>query len=96
MEFNRNQYFMVGTVLLLLGIQFRFIDSVVLNEKSSRFIAQKMGNRTEATAAQVLNTTGLGAATPRKTIKPPQWIGWALIAGGAVLILHSLALRRPG
>ena len=86
---------MFGTLLLLLGLQFRFLESVVLNEESSRFVAEKMDTNTDATAAQVLNTTGLGAMTPRKTIKPPIWIGWALIAGGAVFVLHSLALRKP-
>ena len=96
MEISRNQYFMIGMILLLLGLQFRFIDSVVLNEESSRFLAQRMGNKTEATAAQVLNTTGFGSVTPRKTIKPPQWVGWALISIGSVFILHSLALRKPG
>ena len=96
MEISRNQYFMIGLILLLLGLQFRLIDSVVLNEESSRFLAQRMGNKTEATAAQVLNTTGLGSVTPRKTIKPPQWVGWALISIGSVFILHSLALRKPG
>ena len=96
MEISRNQYFMIGTVLLLLGIQFRFIDSVVLNEESSQFLAEKMGDKTEATAAQVLSATGLGSVTPRRTIKPPQWVGWALISVGSVFILHSLALRKPG
>ena len=38
MEFNRNQYFMIGLVLLFIGIELRVVDSFVLNERSSRRI----------------------------------------------------------
>ncbi len=38
LQFTRNQYFMVGLLLLLIGAQFRLIDSVVLTEKSARFV----------------------------------------------------------
>ena len=31
----------------------------------------------------------------RKTVVPPDWIGWALVSLGSVLILHALALPKP-
>ena len=96
MEFNRNQFFMLGLLLLFLGIQLRLVDSVVLNAESSRFIAKKMGTKTQATTSEVIHAVSRGKATPRRVIKPPKWIGWALVSAGAVLVLHSLALRKPG
>lgn len=92
MEFNRNQYFMFGLVLLMLGIQFRVIDSIVLNEKASRFVAERM-NAGDSSATAFLPAVG---PTPRRTVRPPQWLGWALISMGSVLILHSLAMKKPG
>ena len=29
-------------------------------------------------------------------VEPPSWLGWALVSVGSVLILHSLALKKPG
>jgi hypothetical protein len=34
--------------------------------------------------------------TPRRTLRPPTWLGFALISIGAVLVLHSLAMKKPG
>ena len=95
MEFNRNQYFMAGVVILLLGVQIRMVDSYVLNAESSRFIAQRITGPLSLPGSpmqQQSSPIGLGL---RRTIKPPDWLGWAVISIGAVLILHSLAMRRP-
>jgi len=94
MEFNRNTYFMLGLLLLLLGIQFRNVDSVVLNEKVTRFLAEKLPGSTQAEATMVgFFPSGAG---PKKVIKPPPWLGWSLVSIGSVLILHSLAMKKPG
>ncbi len=96
MELNRNQYFLAGVVLLLLGIQLRIVDSYVLNEKATQ-VLNKQGNNSQspdlATPALFMPAA---APVARKVIRPPTWIGWALISAGAVLILHSLAMKRPG
>jgi hypothetical protein len=90
MEFTRNHYFLIGIVVLLLGIQLRLVDSFVLNEKSTRFITAQ-------------STSGLGGkpifasiAAPHKVLRPPEWLGWSLMSIGSVLILHSLAMKGPG
>lgn len=95
MEFNRNQYFMIGLVLLFIGIELRMVESVVLNERSSRFITEKFGSQGEQMASPLLALTP-GASVGRRVVKPPQWLGWCLISIGSVLVLHSLAMRRPG
>ena len=92
MEFNRNHYFMAGIVLLLLGIQLRMIDAFVLNETASRFIAQRAAGGASA-AASILPSIG---PAPRRTVKPPDLLGWALMSVGSVLILHALAMKGPG
>jgi hypothetical protein len=100
MELNRNQYFLFGLVLLLVGIQLRMVDSYVLNEQATKFLAEKFGTRAQDAAAQTalptldLATGGAGSV-PMRTVRPPIWLGWAFMSVGAVLVLHSLAMKRP-
>ena len=42
MEINRNQYFLAGLVMLLLGLQVRAVETFVLNDRASRFIAERI------------------------------------------------------
>jgi len=42
MEINRNQYFLIGLVILLLGLQVRMVETYVLNEKASKFLAERL------------------------------------------------------
>lgn len=95
MEFNRNQYFMIGLVLLFIGIELRVVDSFVLNERSSRFVTEKFGSQTEQAMSPLVSLAG-GPAGGRRVVRPPQWLGWCIISVGSVLILHSLAMKRPG
>ena len=83
---------MTGIFLVLLGIQFRLIESITLNDKTTRFLANHSGSATTSTSASLFPSS----TVPRKTIEPPQWLGWAFISIGAVFILHSLAMKKPG
>ena len=58
MEITRNQFFMAGLVLLLLGIQFRMIESVELKEQFAKFIAERSDHPLISVSAQtpVLST----------------------------------------
>jgi hypothetical protein len=94
MEVNRNQFFMGGLVLLFLGIQFRMIDTFTFNEKVTRFLATRMKVIDEPTAAAT--GTNTAAASSRKVVRPPEWVGFAMISLGAVLVLHAMAMQKPG
>ena len=92
MEFNRNHYFLAGLVVLFLGVQVRMVDSFVLSSDSTRFLANKFQN---ARGAGIARMSPEGSSGLRKTLRPPEWLGWALISIGSVLVLHSLAMPRP-
>lgn len=94
MELNRNQYFFLGIVVLLLGVQVRNVSAYVLTEDATQFLAERTGSSTStATLASLSGELGAG---PRKVLQPPEWLGWCLMSVGAVLILHSLAMKGPG
>lgn len=95
MDFDRNRYFTIGILLLLLGIQFRMVHSVVLNETGTRALA-KIAKDTQL-ASQDLGTTLYMnySPKPRKTIEPPRWLGLLLLTAGGVVCLHALSLPAP-
>ena len=94
MEFNRNQYFFLGIVLLLVGHQLRLVSSYTLTDDATRFLAER--TQTSATSATMVSFTTDMGSLPNKVIVPPEWLSWCLISFGAVLILHSLAMPKPG
>ena len=95
MEFNRNHYFIVGIIVLLLGLQLRAGESCVLNEETTRWLMDQSDDPAVQLATKAGEVLPAVAPTLRKTIVPPQWIGWASLSLGSVLILHALALPKP-
>jgi hypothetical protein len=96
MDLNRNQFFFLGLVVLLIGVQVRFVSSYVLNPKATKFLAERTGQSSSTTNASFFAMTSGTDAAPRKILQPPEWLGWCLMSVGAVLVLHSLALQKPG
>ena len=95
MDFNRNQFFFIGLVVLLLGLQFHYVSSYVLTPKATQFLADRTGHATPA-AIPFYDATFGSYAAPRTVLEPPEWMGWLMISVGAVLVLHSLAMPKPG
>ena len=96
MELNRNHYLGIGMILLLLGLQFRYVDSFQLTDTTTKFLAKRM--KKETAVAQSPLAAIFGPAKPdtvRKTVRPPKWLGWSLMSIGAVLVIQSLGMRRP-
>jgi hypothetical protein len=98
MELNRNQYFMAGLVIFLLGMQLRAVDTYVLNERATQFIAQRMQQMKSRQVASAGDLGALVAHPPgaKHSLHPPKWLGWSLVSVGGVLTLYSLALKKPG
>jgi hypothetical protein len=99
MEFNRNQYLMAGLVVLMLGIQLRLVEGFVLNERATSFLHQRVqAMRGQPMASASESATLLASPLPgtRHTVYPPNWLGWSFVSVGSVLILYSLALKKPG
>ena len=96
MDISRNQYFLMGLLLLLLGVQFLLTETFVLNPHVTAYLAEKTNhpaaalNATTAAFAPAIERAGT------KTIKPPDFVGYLLSSLGVVLILHSLGMKKPG
>lgn len=93
MELNRNHYLIAGVIVLMLGIQLRLVQSYTLNEGTTRFVASRMGESSTGPSAS-FNQLMVGAS-PRRSIRPPEWLGWMGMSIGSVLVLHSLGMKKP-
>jgi hypothetical protein len=91
MDLNRHQFFFIGLFVLLIGLQFRYVQAYVLNPQTTKFLAEHTGKITPAASA-MFDATG---TAPRKVVQPPEWLSWCLLSVGAVLALHSLAMPKP-
>lgn len=94
MDWDRNRYFALGMILFFLGIQFRMVDSFVLNESSTRALHRFAKQSQIASSSGMTEVYMSVAQSPRKTIKPPNWLGWVLLTTGLVIGLHALAIPR--
>ncbi len=88
--------FLVGLILLFLGVQFRVVKTFVLTERASTFIQTRLKRPSPDTLT--LPTASLdpidapwgpSAIGMREEFSPPLWLGWSLISVGAVLVLTS-------
>ncbi|MCR4415257.1 MAG: hypothetical protein NUV77_22775 [Thermoguttaceae bacterium] len=95
MEINRNQVFIAGVVLVLLGIEFRMIDSFVLNPRVTKLLAEQTKHPVATASSTMESLVGAEPRLPPKTVKPQEWIGWLLVSVGSVLILHSMTMPKP-
>ncbi len=95
MELSRNHYFMIGLVILFIGIQGRMVYSVELTPECIKFLADKTGHPMAMAIKAADNTSGSGnTVAPGQTIVFPDYAGWCSLSIGAVLILHALAMPK--
>lgn len=93
MDFNRNQLFLVGLLLLLFGTQFRLVETFTLNQPTTRFLANRFQEPSDAPLQSMFVNSNVNI--PGKVVKPPLWLGYSLISIGSVLVLHSIMLPKP-
>jgi len=96
MDITRNQYFLAGVVLLLLGIQFRLVESAVLTPELTQYLAEQTDHPVAAVQTATQAVVPDAKPTARKTVIPPDYLGWMLGSIGVVLILHSWGMPKPG
>ena len=93
MDIDRNRYFMFGVVLFLLGLQFRVVDSFVLNENSTRAL-HRFSKSANIADSNLATNPYMQVAAPKKSLRPPNWLGFVLLSVGGVICLHAMVLPR--
>ena len=94
-EFNRNQWILLGVVLLLVGIQMRYVQAFVLNERTTQFLAKRM-QEVELASTDVGTSMAAAAPVVKQRIEPPRWLGLALLSAGTVLAVHGMSMKKQG
>ena len=94
MQMTRNRIFLIGFLLILLGFQFRMVESFVLNEPATRALA-KVTRKTPVASNDMMSAFMMQVhPNPTKKVSPPRWLGLAMIAGGTVVALHAIAMPK--
>ena len=93
MDLDRNRYFMIGVIIFLLGLQFRLVDSFVLNESSTRAL-HRFVKKSNIADNNVATNAYMQVASPKKNMRPPHWLGFVLLTVGGVMSLHALVLPK--
>ena len=75
MEFNRNHYFMAGLVVLALGLQFRYVDSYVLNERATKILNK------EPAQTDVVSSMFYAASSAARIQASPRGVPTAMSSG---------------
>lgn len=96
MDINRNQCFLIGLVILFLGIQFRMVESVEFTPEFTKILAEQNGHPIAAASDAIGNLLNQPTRLPPKAWHPDDRIGYLLLSIGSVLILHSLTMKKPG
>ena len=91
---NRNHYFLIGLVILFVGIQLRMVESFVLNDKATAWVAARTDDSQTTPGEMFVRAFPALAPEQKRTITPANWVGWAVLSVGAVLVLHSLAMPK--
>ncbi|MBM4020906.1 MAG: hypothetical protein FJ284_01430 [Planctomycetes bacterium] len=87
MPVHRHRLLLAGLLLFLLGLQFRIVDSFTLNERSTHFVAARLGAGPQQQAA-------VWQAPPlRKIVQFPRWLGLAMMSVGAVLTVKGISMK---
>ena len=94
MSMYRNRYFFAGVLLLLLGIQFRMVDSFVLNESTTRVLA-RVTKKTPVADNSGVTSLMMGVyPNPTHRVELPRWLGLSMITVGAVISFHAIAIPK--
>ena len=90
------RFFIFGFLMLLIGVQLRMVDSFVLTPRASQFVERNMRQvSVRPDDPYDLNSVLLSAGpTPKRTITPPNWLGWAFLSVGGVLLLHAVTIQK--
>jgi hypothetical protein len=96
MDITRNQYFFAGLLFLMLGGQLRMVDTADLTPEFTLFLAERTGHPLAAVNDVSQSLTQSNTPIAKKTVHPPDWLGWSLISIGSVLVLHSWGMKKPG
>ncbi len=90
------RFFIIGVLALVIGFQLRAVDSFVLTPQASAAIEKNVRRSQLRTNPydSVMMAGVSGIPTTRKTVRPPRWLGWAMLSVGAVLVLHGSTVRR--
>lgn len=88
-ELTKKHFLVYGFLLVMIGIEVRMIDTITLNQQVTHFIASHSSESANSTMASIFTSS----AMPHKSVRPPLWLGLAMISLGTVSLLHAVPMK---
>lgn len=85
----------LGWFCFALGLQLRLVESYVLRLEFSQWLDRWL-RTAQGKSPGLWNRIFPEGAPLRQTVTPANWLGWATLALGIVLLAHVYARRLPG
>lgn len=90
--------FMAGLVIFMLGLQLRAVDRFILSKRATsllnrHFPAAAESNKIDSLLSYDVSDLDSAAAVERRSVHPPDWLGWSLMSVGTVLIFTCPVFR---
>ena len=85
-----------GTVLLIFGIEFLIVDKAVWARGEDAIIQrpQNFGVQGSSSSSTFFNRFREEENNNPNEFEPDEWVPWALLSSGAVIILYSITIPR--
>ena len=85
---RRLLWILVGSLFILAGLQLRVCESFVLRPETTRILARWKVQRDSSPGA-MLQRTVTANLDVRKTLTPPNWLGWASLSAGIAAVANG-------
>lgn len=83
----------IGAMVFLLGLQMRMVQTFVFTPESTRVMNDWLGPEQPA-ATGTLTRLAIEHHIAQKQYQPPEWLGYALMSAGGVMIVQGFFLRN--
>jgi hypothetical protein len=84
----------VGWMVLLFGLQLRVVEAYVLTPDATRSLAEWFGTPDDSPRGALERLALQTDSVAHHQVRPPLWLGWAMLSAGAVMVTHGLILKR--
>ena len=85
-----------GTVLLIFGIEFLIVDKAIWAKAEDAIVQrpQNFGVQGSSSSSSFFTKFREEENTNPNEFEPDEWVPWALLSSGAVIILYSITIPR--
>jgi hypothetical protein len=84
----------VGLMVMVMGLALRTVEVFVLSAGSTRTLHGWFGGPAATPGTSLERLALQSDNVARREVRPPTWLGYALLSGGAVMVVNGVIKRK--